>query len=160
MDREVKEFIVQRALSADEQFIEDVKESTFLHIDSLLATKGDEYSQKVNRLENFLDGAAMDKQTPEEALWGMLKKHILSIKKFIREVSTGKRYDPVKWAEKTDDIITYMILLKVMNIKRFEVETLISRKETEEILKQEALQRDAEKADQLENEQIEAGEQE
>lgn len=143
MDREVKEFIVQRALSADEKFIEQIKDITFKHIDSLLSVKGEEYSQKVNRLENFLDGAAMDKETPEEALYGMVKKHWLSIKKFVREVPLGKRYDPVKWVEKTDDIITYMILLKVIVLKRYEVEDIIERKETEQLIAQEALKRDS-----------------
>jgi hypothetical protein len=132
MDAKVKEFIVQSALIVDEKMLAKIKDLTFEHINSLLESKGEEYSQKVNRLENFLDGAAMDKETPEETLYGMVKKHWLSIMKFIREIPTGKRHDILQWIEKTDDIITYMILLKAMAIKRQEIEYAIDKKTKEQ----------------------------
>jgi hypothetical protein len=128
MDQGVKEFIVQRALSADDEFLEKVKMDTFVHIDNLLASKGEEYSTLVNRLENFLAGARMDKTTPEQALYDMMKKHW-----FVWEVITGKRHKSVTWSEKTDDIITYMILLKAMVIKRQEIESIINKREEEQV---------------------------
>jgi hypothetical protein len=140
MDAKVKEFVVQSTMSVDEQRLEEIKENTFMHITSLLATKGAEYSKKVNRLENFLAGAAMDKTTPEKALYDMLKKHWLSIQKFVNEVGEGVRHDPVKWAEKTDDIITYCILLKALVIQRYEIERVIDKKANEQLLKLQQLE--------------------
>jgi hypothetical protein len=141
MDPRVKEFVVQIALSADEKFIQEIKDITFRHIESLLATKGAEYSRKVNRLENFLAGASMDRTTPEKALYDMMKKHWLSIQKFTNELADGIRHDSVQWAEKTDDMITYLILLRAMVVKRQELETAISLQENARVLEQEELQR-------------------
>jgi len=117
-----RELITQHLLRASGFYIEGIKEMTFEHVGSLLGTKGAEYSSDVNRFENFLEGAKEDNITPEEQLRRMMKKHTLSVKKFIKEVETGKRRPVAQWDEKIDDIITYMILLKAITCKRAEVE--------------------------------------
>jgi hypothetical protein len=147
MDHGVKEFIVQRAMSADDKFLEEIKNNTFAHINDLLATKGEEYSLLTNRLENFLAGASMDRTTPEQALYDMMKKHWLSVQKFVWEVITGKRHSSVTWSEKTDDIITYCILLKAMVIKREEIEETIDKQTKVQADEREELQRKADELD-------------
>jgi hypothetical protein len=132
MDSKVREFIVQSAMIVNEKELEKVKAVTFEHIESLFAVKGAEYSKEVNRLENFLKGARSRGKTPEGMLLDMMYKHWLSIEKFIEELLEGIRHDPVQWFEKTDDIITYMILLKAIVKKRYEIEQFIDKKSEEQ----------------------------
>ena len=120
-----KEFIVTQTISADTEYIQTVKQNTFDHIDSLLATKGSEYSGKTNRFENFLDAGRSDNIQPERALWGMMLKHYISIRKFVFELVTDQRRSVDKWSEKIDDMITYLILLKAMIRRRTHIEQVI-----------------------------------
>ena len=120
-----KEFIVRETLSANTEYIETVKQTTFDHIDRLLATKGGEYSSKTNRFENFLDAGRSENMQPERALWYMMLKHYISIRKFVMELVTDKRRSVDKWAEKIDDMITYLILLKAMIRRRTHIEQVV-----------------------------------
>ncbi len=76
-------------------------------IKSTLASKGDEYAPGVDRLSNFKIAAILQKETPEEALLGMVAKHIVALCDFIKSHET--RYD--RYDEKLTDIINYCILL-------------------------------------------------
>ena len=123
---ETKEFIVQKVMSADTPFINSIKHITFSEVERLLERKGDEYSTQENRLENFLLAARSENITPEQALWNFMLKHVLSLKKFINEVDEGKRQDPMTWVEKTNDITTYLVLLRAMVYKRSEIEQAVA----------------------------------
>lgn len=127
-----KEFIVRETLSADTKYIEKVKQDTFDHIDVLMKTKGAEYSTEVNRFENFIDTGRMEKETPEKALWGMMIKHWVSVRKFVRELITPQRRSYRTWCEKIDDIITYLILLKAMIRRRTHIEQVIDAGQNKE----------------------------
>jgi hypothetical protein len=86
-----------------ENFFEDCK--------AILGVKADEYAQEDDRLENFKRAAALEKCEPEEALKGMLTKHIVSIYNFIDELngySTPRDRDLFKWHEKLVDAVNYI----------------------------------------------------
>ncbi len=124
-----KEFIVRETMSADTKYIEFVKRTTFEHIDKLLATKGGEYSSITNRFENFNDAGRSEDMPPEKALWYMMLKHYISIRKFVMELVTPTRRSLDKWNEKIDDMITYLILLKAMIRRRTHIEQVVEANE-------------------------------
>jgi hypothetical protein len=124
-----KEYVVRETMSADTKYIEFVKRTTFEHIDKLLATKGGEYSSKNNRFENFNDAGRTENMPPEKALWYMMLKHFISVRKFVMELVTPQRRSLDKWSEKIDDIITYLILLKAMIRRRTHIEQVVDANE-------------------------------
>lgn len=73
-----------------------------------LCKKGEEYSRNGDRLWNFKVAAAMQKVTPEKALWGMLAKHIVSLQDI---TDHPEEVDPATFYEKSQDAINYLILL-------------------------------------------------
>lgn len=82
------------------------------HTDITLLQKGEEYSRNGERLHNFYRAAAMNNQTPEQALWGMLSKHLVSLKDMVdrTEKSIYPTEDQIN--EKLGDIINYLHLLE------------------------------------------------
>lgn len=122
-----KEFVVRETLSADTKYIEHVKQTTFDHIDSLLGSKGAEYSSDTNRFENFLDAGRTENMPPEHALWYMMLKHFISIRKFVMALAGPQRWSIDKWSEKIDDAITYLILLKAMIRRRTHIEEVVDQ---------------------------------
>lgn len=82
-------------------------------LNETLDKKGQQYSSQEDRLRNFKDAAKFLDETPEEALLGMVTKHIIALKDFIHfnnYTQVGKE----QWLEKTGDIINYMILLRAL----------------------------------------------
>ena len=79
----------------------------------LLIRKGREYAPGEDRLQAFKDAAAISGNTPKQALWGMLTKHLVSIKTM---VNSTVDYDMDLWNEKITDSINYLILLKTLVI--------------------------------------------
>lgn len=80
---------------------------------SLLVTKGVEYAPEaeIDRLLSFKVAAALQDESPKEALCGMLAKHIVSVYEMCR---TGEQYSLEKWTEKITDSINYLLILKAM----------------------------------------------
>lgn len=78
----------------------------------VLAVKGAEYSKHNDRLHNFKSAAAMDGTTPARSLWGMWKKHIVSIKDIIDDLDAGTVPSPEMVHEKLGDNINYTLLLE------------------------------------------------
>lgn len=78
---------------------------------SLLAIKQKEYNTDEDRLKAFKQAAAMLSGTPEQALLGMLAKHLTSI---IKMINGGERYPEAVWNEKITDAINYLILLRAL----------------------------------------------
>lgn len=79
-----------------------------------LTTKNAEYSSDTDRLHNFKVAARLDGEDPVAALWGMWKKHIVSIidmkDRMVRE--PGWVPEPGLIEEKLGDNINYTLLLE------------------------------------------------
>lgn len=76
-------------------------------------TKGAEYSRNGDRYHNFKTAAALDGETPERALWGMWKKHLVSIRDMIEDLEKhGKVPSRAQLKEKLGDNIVYSLLLE------------------------------------------------
>ena len=82
------------------------------HTDATLLEKGEEYSRGNDRLHNFTSAAAMNNETPAQALWGMVSKHIISIKDMVEDTSQGICPTDAQVTEKLGDMINYMHLLE------------------------------------------------
>jgi len=77
----------------------------------LLAKKGTEYSQGIDRLDQFKQLATLNSQYPTEALWGMACKHIQSLAMMVKDPSS---YNLKQWREKSGDLRNYTILLEAL----------------------------------------------
>ena len=89
-----------------------------------LGTKGEEYSSDKDRLHNFKLAAEIQGNTPEQALYGMLAKHLVSVHDI---VIGGAYYTEQIIDEKIGDVINYHILLEALLLERLDEE-----KETKE----------------------------
>ncbi len=70
--------------------------------------KAKEYASDEDRLHNFKVAAAFNSQTPEQACWGFLTKHLVSLADM---VASGKEYNFGAWDEKIGDALNYLFLL-------------------------------------------------
>ena len=100
--------------------LKNVIDGRIKKITDSMATKNGEYTSGKDRLYNFKSVAAMNDEIPETALWGMVSKHIIATRDFIKEVEIcgGNCRDYEYWDEKLGDIINYMILLEALVIER------------------------------------------
>ena len=77
-----------------------------------LLKKGEEYAEKEDdRLIAFKTAAALQRETPQKALSGMLAKHIVSIYQMCNNPKANS-YSLEKWHEKIGDSINYLVLLE------------------------------------------------
>jgi len=133
--QKTSELVIQNMLKVSSKLLSDTKQDVFDQINKVLDCKGAEYSSEDNRIENFLAGARMDNETPERALWGMMKKHVLSVIKFIEEVEAGRQRRPLEmWQEKFVDIHNYLILLEAMTKARAHVEAELLKQAKKEAM--------------------------
>lgn len=75
----------------------------------VLVEKAKEYADDTDRLHNFQIGASFVQGTPEQALWGFLVKHLVSISDMVK---SGKYYHASVWDEKIGDALNYLVLLR------------------------------------------------
>lgn len=75
----------------------------------VLVAKAAEYATDTDRLHNFKKAAVITDSTPNQALWGFLVKHLVSLSDM---VSSDKTYTDAQWDEKIGDSINYLILLR------------------------------------------------
>ncbi len=91
-----------------------VVSSRIKRIQQVLNKKAAEYSKPHDRMHNFNWAAQLDEgQTTEEALWGMMKKHLASVHDLVH----ASHYAPASITEelideKIGDSINYLILLE------------------------------------------------
>lgn len=86
---------------------------------SLLVTKGNEYVKGSDRLAAFKKAGALQNETPEQALLGMLAKHLVSIS----DMCVANAGEPLeRWVEKITDSINYLILLRALVEEGFDNE--------------------------------------
>lgn len=78
----------------------------------VLCQKSEEYSRGGERLHNFYTAARMKGETPEQALWGMAMKHIVSVADIVNDTMEGKVPDKKLLDEKIGDWINYGLLLE------------------------------------------------
>lgn len=86
--------------------------SRFRECGKTMVDKAQEYSRNGDRLHNFKRAAAMDGTTPARSLWGMWKKHLVSIADMIDDLDAGKVPSLEMVAAKLGDNINYSILLE------------------------------------------------
>lgn len=86
----------------------------------VLVKKTAEYNLDDDRLSVFKRAGALQKGSPEEALLGMLSKHIISIYDM---VLSQDDYGMEKWDEKCIDTINYMILLLALEKEKEDVKS-------------------------------------
>jgi len=86
-------------------------QGTFAKIDDVLSGKRNEYApgDDTSRFHNFEVAAAFNDITPEQALWGMLTKHLVSLSDMVKNDVTD--YSLAQWDEKIGDAVNYLILL-------------------------------------------------
>lgn len=73
----------------------------------VLNFKADEYADE-DQFHNFKEAAQIKGETPEQALWGMSVKHLVSIK----DIINGKSANNALISEKIGDMINYLIILE------------------------------------------------
>jgi len=100
-----------------DRFHELVKEID-KHCFNILGDRGSVYTQETDRLSNFKNAGRMLGKTPEEALWGMVVKHIIAVQDAIFE---KKDVHLAKWLEWIGDIINYMKLLYALKVEENEL---------------------------------------
>lgn len=95
-------------------------------LDLMCGKKNDEYSRNNDKLHNFKTAARYDNESPEKSLWGMLKKHLVSIQDIVNDIEQAYRPGGgcVKLpsrevlAEKSTDTIDYIVLFEALIIER------------------------------------------
>lgn len=100
-----------------EQFNE-IAERRITRCRETLLVKGKEYSRDGDRFHNFKTAAAIDGETPEKALWGMLKKHVVSVRDIIKDIDRGIVPTERTIDEKITDWINYGLLIEGLLVER------------------------------------------
>jgi len=78
---------------------------------SVLDAKGKIYASGDDRLSNFKSTGRMNDESPQEALWGMVSKHIIATK----DMAKSGELPTEKWiTEYLGDIHNYMYLLEAI----------------------------------------------
>jgi len=86
----------------------EIVEEQVDRIKSVLIKKADEYNLEEDRLGFFKRSAAFAQETPEQALYGFLLKHLQSITDMVQ---SGDEYAKELWQEKITDAMNYLCLL-------------------------------------------------
>ena len=99
---------------------EQIAAHRIAHCRKVMSDKGEEYSRNFDRLHNFRTAASIDGETPERALWGMMKKHIVSVRDMVDDSRYGIRPTQEQVDEKITDMINYSLLLEGLFVERME----------------------------------------
>ncbi|RPI51240.1 MAG: hypothetical protein EHM49_07465 [Deltaproteobacteria bacterium] len=94
-------------------------QNAFYRCVHLLHRKGREYSPDEDRLSNFKKAATLQKISPEEALFGMLAKHLVSLSDLCRAITCGMDWSQAFWEEKITDSHNYLFLLEALLKERY-----------------------------------------
>lgn len=98
----------------------DVVHKTLSHCTDLLISKGIEYNPVEDRLAAFKQAGALERTTPQRALFGMLAKHIISVQNMCDTEITD--YSEEQWQEKIGDSINYLLLLSGLVKEKYQEE--------------------------------------
>lgn len=108
-------------MSMNDNTFQIVIRNAFYRCTHLLAQKGKEYSPGQDRLEHFKWAGKDDGVSPEEALWGMLRKHLTSLSLMCRALTVEDliRVPQPVWEEKLTDAHNYLFLLEALLKERY-----------------------------------------
>lgn len=88
--------------------------NSFYRSTFILGQKAKEYAPDgEDRLSNFKKAAALQGIRPDQALFGMLTKHLVSLAEMVG-VPDGIWFPRVMWHEKLTDAINYLFLLEAV----------------------------------------------
>lgn len=94
---------------------DQILEDQIASMRKVLSSKAKEYADDSDRLHNFMIAADLNDCTTDQALWGFLTKHIVSL----RDMVYNNEMLPMEmWEEKIGDTINYLILLKAVVIEQ------------------------------------------
>ena len=100
-----------------------VLEARLQKIKDVLYSKAKEYADgDRDRLHNFNKAAMMSGYSREEALWGFLLKHLVSVSDIIENTNVDRFPTREVIDEKIGDCINYFILLEACLVDRLKVE--------------------------------------
>lgn len=98
----------------------DVRVRTCL---SLMAHhKAPEYMRDGDRLSNFKKAGRLLGVTPEEALIGMMTKHLVSLMDIVGDIAKGQPVVLEQFREKITDAVNYLLLLEGLVSERLGVQ--------------------------------------
>ena len=90
----------------------------------LLFRKHQEYANE-DDFHNFRCAASLQGVTPEQALIGMMDKHVVSVPDLVNAAAEGRLISEDLWREKISDNINYLLILWAM-VTRVEKERMES----------------------------------
>ena len=88
------------------------------YCEGLRVKKAQEYATADDRLHNFNVAAALSGITPEQALWGMAVKHVISLSDMIQ---SEQYYRKEVWREKIGDMLNYLLLLWLLVVEQDDI---------------------------------------
>jgi hypothetical protein len=94
----------------DNQTFNAVVEKAMSLYSEVLLNKQKEYATE-DRLHNFRVAASFQQCTVEQALFGFLAKHLVSLSDMVK---SGETYTDERWDEKIGDAINYLLLLRAV----------------------------------------------
>ena len=104
----------------NENIFQIVIRNAFYRSTHLLARKVKEYSPGEDRLSNFKEAATLQGVSPEQALYGMLAKHLVSLAEMCKSVTEQEQAWPQSvWDEKLTDSHNYLFLLEALLKERY-----------------------------------------
>ena len=86
-------------------------EKAFLRSKKVLNKKEKEYSEGIDRLDQFKAAAHLNHEAPTKSLWGMATKHVTSIATMCKHPTS---YNLKSWREKVTDLRNYTFLLDAL----------------------------------------------
>ena len=99
--------------------------NSFYRSTHVLGNKAKEYAPGEDRLSNFKKAANLQGLAPEQALFGMLAKHLVSLAEMVGVLPNEAHPLPVNphpesmWEEKLTDSINYLFLLEALVRERY-----------------------------------------
>ena len=98
---------------ADRSTYELAVEDMISHCRDTLSSKHREYATN-DDFHNFKVAAKLQDVTPEQALIGMMDKHVVSIHDLVNDAAEGRTVSENLWKEKIGDNINYLLILWAM----------------------------------------------
>jgi len=101
---------------------QEVVEEQLDNIRNTLVIKAKEYSRNNDPLHNFNVGTkqSVTGETREEVIWGMARKHWISIQDIRADIKAGKLPSKATLDEKFGDMLVYLLIEKASIINKIE----------------------------------------
>ena len=83
------------------------------HCENVLTAKHKEYATE-DHFHNFNVAASLQGVTSQQALIGMMDKHVVSVHDLVNDHAEGRKISTEMWQEKIGDNINYLLILWAM----------------------------------------------